>query len=383
MWSVTPRWAATVTRTHDVLAYADILTDGIPVLTTLGVTDLRLVAADIVVDEGAVRRTATLTLIDTAGQLAPVVEKTLIIPGDGEVRLWAGVRYWDATPDETIAGTDVEWVPVFTGPVVGYDLTDYPLVGLTCSDRMWYCRQPLSVPYTITAATTVDDGITSLLAYKVPPAKLATDIPTTDLVTGLIVADEQADPSDTLKRMATAAGWVLYADPMGTFVATTEPALEAAAIVATYAAGPGGALIEPRLTGSVEGITNTWVVTGEAADNSTSAVPWAKVTDDNPASLTYVRGPYDERGTRFISSPLLRTDAQCLLAAQTYRRREGGVADSVTAVVLPDPALEKGDVLRVTGGLVDRLVIADSFGLDLFGQAQQIVGRAGTVTDAG
>lgn len=377
MWPVTARWTASVTRGHDLLAYADILADGDPALTTLGSSGLLLVEARVSVATGAIRRTATLTLVDQAGQLAPVVDMALIVPGLGEIRLWAGLRYWDWTPADQAAGTDVEYIPVFTGPVTDYDLTDYPLVRLTCSDRMWYVRRPFSAPYTPTATATLDDSIGALLAFKVPPLLLDTNIPVTDLTTGLLVADEQADPTDILRRMATAAGWTLYADPAGTFVADTEPVLDPANVVATYTAGPGGALIQPKLTGSAAGIVNTWVVTGEAADNATSAVPWAKVTDDDPTSLTYVRGTYDER-PRFISDPLMKTDAQCLLAAKTYRTRERGVADSVALDVEANPALERGDVLGVTSTLVNRLVIADAFDLDLFAGRQTITGRSGT-----
>jgi hypothetical protein len=376
MWPVTARWAATVTRGHDLLSYADILADGDPAATTAGSTSLLLVAARVSVAPGAIRRTATLTLVDQAGALAPVVDKALIIPGSGEVRLWAGIRYWDWTTADKAAGTDVEWVPVFTGPIVDYDLADYPVVQLGCSDRMWYCRRPFSAPYTPVAAATLDDSIASLLAFKVPPLLLDTNIPATDLTTGLLVADEQADPTDLLKRMSTAAGWTLYADPAGTFVADTEPVLDPANVAATYAAGPGGALIQPKLSGSADSIVNTWVVTGEAADNGTTAVPWAKVVDDDPTSLTYVRGSYDER-PRFITDPILKTDAQCLLAAKTYRARERGVADSVALDAAVNQALERGDVLGVAGGLVNRLVIADAFDLDLFAGRHTITGRSG------
>jgi hypothetical protein len=378
MWPVSARWAETVSRTHDVLSYCDLLDDGELALSTLDSADLLLTAATVTVADGVVRRTATLTLVDVAEQLAPVAQQGLIVPGDGEVRLWSGLRYWDATGAERAAGTDVEYAPVFTGPILTYDLSDYPVVYLTCSDRMWYAQRPLTAPYTITPATTIGDGIAALLAYKVRPTRLDTSIPTTDLVTGLVVIDEQADPSDALKRLATAAGWTLYVDPMGTFVAETEPELDPDQVVATYAEGPGGALIRPRLTGSAENIANTWVVSGEASDNATTAVPWAKVTDDDPTSSSYVRGPYDER-PRFISSPLMRTDAQCLLAAKTYRKREGGLGDSVSVVVLANAAEEKGDVLQVTGGLVDRLIIVDGFPLDLFGGEMEITARAGQV----
>jgi hypothetical protein len=376
VWPRSERWDATVTRTHDLLAYADFLVDGDVLLSTFDNLDIGLVAGSVRVAEGAIRRTASVSLVDSAGLLVPVVEKNLIIPGTCELRLWAGVRYWDYTPAEKHFGDDTEYVPIFTGPILDYDLSNYPQVELTCSDRMWYVQRPFSTPYTVVAGQAIDDAIESLLKAKVPPAKLEVNLPISNHTTSLLVYDEQADPADALRSLGTASGWTVYVDSMGTFVAEDEPELDESHAVMTYEAGPSGALIRPNVTGSVQNVINTWIVTGESP-SETALTPWAKVVDDDPTSPTYVRGTYDEQ-PRFIHSPILKTDAQCLLAANTYRKREGGIADSVSVTVLPNPALEKGDVVKVVGGLVDRYVIVDSFELNLQGAAQEITARAGT-----
>lgn len=379
MWGVTQRFLDTVSRSHDVVASVQLLVDGDVALRIDG-TDPGTVLAGgrVSVGAGAIRRTADLTLADPAGQLVPVVDKGLIVPRNCEVRVWAGVRYWNWTPADQLAGTDTERVPVFTGPITSVDLSDYPQISLQASDRMWYCQQPFSQPFTLAGGLSLDTAITRVLASKVPPSKLETAIPATDLNSSLLIYDEQANPADKLRELASAAGWTLYCDPMGTFVADDEPVLDPGAVVMTYAAGPGGALIKPKLSYDVAQIVNTWVVTGESAGDGVAA-PQARVVDDDPSSPTYVRGSFDEQ-PRFISLPVLKTDAQCLLAARTYRARERGLSGSVVASVFPNPALEKGDVISVQGGLVNQLLLADAFDYDLVGAEQDVTARA-TVAD--
>lgn len=383
MWSHSDRFEQTIQRNHDVLAYVEFLVDG-EVALTVGTdqsADTILTAGVVHVAEGVTRQTASLTLADPGGQLTPVADQGLLIPGrQCEIRVWAGVRYWDWTQADVVAGTDVEYVPRFTGPITSVDLRGYPAVRIEAADRMWYCQEPFTNPFVLAGGITLDDGIRSILALKVPPSQLDTNIPGTPLTTKTLTYDEQADPADKLRELATAAGWTLYVDSMGTFVAEDEPEPVVDAVVLTYTEGDDGALIEPALALSAQNIRNTWVVEG-ASGSDTLATPRAVVTDNDPASLTYVRGPWDER-TRFITSPILLTDAQCQLAAMTYRRREGGLADSLVARVFPNPAAEKGDVYLITGGLVtNRLIIADSFDLDLFGAEMAITARAGAPAD--
>jgi hypothetical protein len=373
------RWDATVARSHTVLAYVDFLVDGDPQLTVDGTSPgTRLADGTVHVADGVVRRTADLTLSDNAGLLQPVVDKGLIIPGLSEVRIWAGVVYWDATEADAAAGTDTEFVPVFTGPITAYDLADYPAVKLSCSDRMRYVQRPFSAPYTVTAGLSLDTAIERLLRAKVPPAKLELNLPTTELTTKLLVYDEQADPADKVRELGTAAGWTVYVDAMGVFQAADEPQLTESQVVFTYQEGDGGALIKPALSGTVDNIFNTWVVTGESP--TSVGTPYGKVVDSDPSSPMFVRGTFDE-WPRFIPLPVVANDAQARLTARTYRRREAGISDAMQVQVFPNPALEKGDVIAVTGGLADRMAICDSFDLDLTGAAQTINVRAGVQPD--
>lgn len=378
MWPVSDRWNETVSRSHTVLAYVQILVDNDPVLTADGSTDdVVLVEGSIHIGEGVVRRTADVTLSDNADLLVPVVEKGFIIPGLCELRIYAGVQYWDVTEAEVIAGTDAEFVPVFTGPIMSYDLSDYPEVKLGCSDRMAYVQRPFSAPYDVAAGLNNNVVMERILRAKVPPAKLEMNIPFTTFGTTQLVYDEQADPADKLRELATASGWTVYVDQDGVFQAAVEPENVPDQSVFDYVEGLGGALIKPALSGSTENVVNTWVVTGESINDA--GTPYGKAIDTDPKSPTFVRGTFDE-WPRFISSPILISDAQCRLAAQTYRRRESGISDSLQVQVFPNPALDKGDVILVTGGLVDRFMICDSFDLDLKGSAQTITARAGVLT---
>jgi hypothetical protein len=102
MWPVTDRFTATLPRPHDVLAYCDLLVDGAVALTVDGSPGVPLLTGGrVTVGPGAVQRTATLNLADPWGQLVPVVDAGLIVPRTGEIRVWAGVRYADASPAVT------------------------------------------------------------------------------------------------------------------------------------------------------------------------------------------------------------------------------------------------------------------------------------------
>lgn len=398
MWDITDRCVATLAQDHDVLGVLDFLgTDGgEPELTSASDDRLGIVLgsrmsqvvfeqASVAVGPGAVRRQASSIVVkddENDPQLKPVIDQGLLIVGQSEIRIWAGVRYWDATTAD-VGESAFEILPVMTGPITNVDLRNYPIVTMQASDRMWYLTQEFSQAYTPTATQTVDDAIDALLRFKVPVNKYSVNLPTTEVTVGLLTFDEQSIPTDAIVKMATAAGWTIYCDPMGMFVATSEPELRPEDVVLTYAGGEGGMLIQPALTYDVQNVVNTWVVTGEAPNTGQQSVPYAKVTDDDPNSPTYVRAPYDER-PRFISSPILTTDAQCLVAAKTYRKREAGLAFSVTADIFPNPALERGDVLHIDNGDdLDQLVIADSFPVNIPGTEQQtVVGRVGVfITD--
>jgi hypothetical protein len=87
--------------------------------------------------------------------------------------------------------------------------------------------------------------------------------------------------------------------------------------------------------------------------------------DDNPNSATYVgkvgRRPY------FASSPLITTDHQAALAAKTRLLNILGIPNTISVPIIPNPALEAGDVITVTDTSqgINEPMIVDSFSISL------------------
>jgi hypothetical protein len=392
MYPATDRFFETLPRTHLAYGQIEFLVDGVPVISSArnnkaGVvfgsreSGIRFINAGVAIGAGSVRRIASsITVVDTDEELIPVIDKELLIVGKSEIRIWSGVRYHDATPSEIARRVDTEQVPVFTGPLTDVNMEDYPIVTMEASDRMWYLLQEFSLAYHTVQTQTIDDAIASLLRLKVPLAVLDYNLPSTELTVGVLTFDEQSVPADAAQKMAGAAGWTLYCNPMGQFIADTEPELRAEDVVMEYRSGRGGALIKPKPKYNAQYVKNVWVVTGEATNAGQQGTPYGRVVDDDPESPTYVRQPSDER-PRFIHNPLMQTDAQCIVAAKHARAKERGLAFPMDIDIFANPAQERGDVLRAVSSDINQLIIADTFTADVPAQDRQtITGRIGLVS---
>jgi Domain of unknown function (DUF5047) len=377
MWATTDRFKAALAGSHEAVSRVDLLDAGVPQVMIDGTTgDADLTGGSVTVGRSVVRRQCDVDLADVDRSLTPADATSLLAPLRGEIRLWRGVRFPDATWAEQRAGTDVELVPVGTFIVVDVDM-DYPTIRVSGADRMRILAESkFLVPFAVAAGTNVATALGQLLATVLPTSKLALNLPTTDATTGALVYDAQDSPADAATALANAAGWSLYADPMGVITATSEPDPAADPVAATYAAGPGSMLLKARRGLSGAGVFNAVVATGE--DPALTAPVRGYAEDTDPTSITYARatGVFP----RFYGSPLLRTNEQAAQAALTILRREGGIADTVAVAALPDPSLEAGDVIRVddTRGIA-RLLVVDSFGVSLGAAAQEIVCRSTVV----
>lgn len=378
MWPASDRFRAALATSHAVVSRVDILSGGEVVASIDGTAPEAgdLVDGTVQVERAVVRRRCDVTFADPDSALTPTDARSLLAPLRSEIRLWTGLRFPDATYAERLAGTDVELVPVGTFGVVDVDL-DYPAVQVSGFDRMWIAAQTrFTAPYVVAAGTNVATALTQLLTAVIPASKLALSIPTTDLTTGALVYDEQSSPADAAVALATAAGWTLYADPMGTITARPEVDVTSDAVVASYVAGESSMLLKARRGLQGAGVFNAVVATGEATDLTAPVRGYAE--DVDPNSITYAAqvGVF----SRFYGSPLLRTASQALLAAQTLLRREGGIADVVAVSALPDPTLEAGDVISVDDGRgITRLLAADAFGVHLTASAQELTCRSTVV----
>ena len=377
MWPVSSHYLATLARSHQQTVYLEVLKDGqvIKTLQAGEITDpatglpTSTIGGKIDVSKTTIRRAGTVTFLDASGQLLPESVADLFAPYVTELRVWAGVRYWDAPLPALATSTtglgvpalqaDTEFVPVATLVITELE-SAYPQITITGSDRMWLLGS-FTAPYTVASGTETVTALSALLAANIPDARLATNFLTQgELTTPALMFDAESSIADAAHSIAQTAGWQLYVDPAGTFTLSAEPSTDDDAVF-SYAPGQASVMMRPRRTVGGD-MYNAVVFTGEGG--STSPVR-GYAQDDDPTSLTYV----GRVGTRpyFASSPLVTTSAQAALAAKTTLQRILGVADTIAVPVVPNHALECGDVVHVTDPLqqIDADLIIDSFTVPL------------------
>jgi hypothetical protein len=114
--------------------------------------------------------------------------------------------------------------------------------------------------------------------------------------------------------------------------------------VSDVAAGESGVLVSVSRSRSRTGIFNAVVATGEAVDELAQA--YGVAYDLDPSSVTYWNGAFG-KVPRAYSSPFLTTDAQARSAAAAILRQSLGLPYSVSFGMVPNPALEPLDAVRV------------------------------------
>ena len=109
---------------------------------------------------------------------------------------------------------------------------------------------------------------------------------------------------------------------------------------------------------------NKWIVIGDNPESEGAAPPRGEAIDDDGNSPTYYYGSYGRKPEIWHSS-FIESDEQAQDAADGKRAKEGGTTQSVDFGSLVNPALEPGDVVRITRSrdgvtLVDESHIIDS-----------------------
>lgn len=370
MYPISTRALASLGRSGRQTARVDVLHDG-RLERRLGATDLPAVwdpgaetlvptlAGTVNVARQQIRRDATISFLDLAGVLTPNDTQDLFAPWIAELRPWVGIYYWDATAAEQDAGTDIEWIPLGTMPVVGLD-GDWPQLQVKVLDRLAHLS-PFVGGYSIAAGTPSAQALADMLATQVPASHLQTNLPDSEFTTPALLYNEQDASLDAAHALAVSMGLVLYADPMGVITAMEEPSTDDPPAI-SYAPGPDSMMLRPQRNVDASKAVNVFVATGETAGG---APVRGVVQDNDPDSLTYVQriGPRPF----FYSSPLLQTPAQCELAARATMHREIGIPDTIALPVVPNPAAEAGDVLQLADPdqYINFPLIADSFSTQL------------------
>lgn len=193
---------------------------------------------------------------------------------------------------------------------------------------------------------------------------------TTTAVTPVLVfdADTEGGRWAAAQQMATSIGMDLYFDADGRCVMQPVPDPTADPVANLYD-GPDGVLVTASKAWSRADSYNA-VIAYSSNPTSSGAIPRAIVRDNDPTSPTYYFGPFGKKPRRY-SSPLITSQTQAVNAAAGLLRQVLGVAQSLDLSVVPNPALEPGDVVAVRRQklAIDEVNVLDSLtiGLDSSG----------------
>lgn len=365
MWPVSDLYLATLARSHSQSIYLEVLKDGLVVADLQSgvivdpTTGLKTqsIGGSIQVDKTTIRRSGTISFVDVSGMQLPDDAGDLFAPFVTELRVWVVVNYWD--------GSGFEKVPIATLVITNLD-NDYPQMTITGYDRMWTLGTFVS-PLKIPKGSNIADALTSVLATNVPTSRFEINIPagTVEEVTpNVLWYDVDTPVTDVAFKLTEMAGWDLCCDPMGRFVTTDQPSTDDQPVL-TYRPGPFSMLANhPKRSVAAAGeLYNAVVFTGEGGASTSIFRGYAE--DDDPSSLSYV----GRVGVRvlFASSPLITTQGQADRAARTRLNGILGISDTLTVPVIPNHALESGDVIHVVDSSqnLDQNVIVDSFPVPL------------------
>lgn len=328
VYPVSDRFLARLAESHTPVTQVHLF------LTTGEVVDLEHTGGSVTVDRGqAIRRTCTVTVPDPA--LIPRTPSDQLAVYGARLRISRGVEFGDGSSELVPLGVfrlDSVDGDVSEGPV---NLQGKDLSAVVADDKF-------TTRYR--ASGTVAAAITALIHRSLPDATVTSLI--ADEPIGSRWFDIEADPWAGCQEIAAAAGAEVYATPDGEFAIRVLPDLTATEPVWAVEAVEGGVYISGSRAMTSDGVFNGVLARGENTSDSVAPVS-ALVVDNDPNSPTYWSGPYGRRPLFYSSSTLL-SSAACLRAAQLKLAEARAPNASGDISSLPNPALEPGDVIRVT-----------------------------------
>ena len=328
MYPVSDRFLARLAESHTVATQVQLfLTDG-------RVVDLEHTGGSVTVDRSqAIRRTCSVTVADPA--LIPRTPTDQLATYGAKLRIARGVQYGDGS-------TELVPLGVFRLDSVGGDVSDGPVTLQGKDLSAIVADDKLTAPYKATG--TVVGAVTALIQRSIPDAAVLSRI--TDTPIGSRAFDVQADPWAGAQEIAAAAGAEVYPNADGAFIITTLPDLVTTTPVWAVEATEGGVYISGSRAMTSDKVFNGILASGENTADNVAPVSYLAV-DSDPGSPTYWYGPFGRRPD-FYSSSTLTTLSACTQAANLKLAQAKAPNASGDISSLPNPALEPGDVIRVT-----------------------------------
>lgn len=318
-----------VTGSHTAVFEARVVDPGQTGTDPDGIT-IPILGGDVQLDVSAESRSTVDLTTDGRGQW-----NTAITPYGPELWIRRGID---------LGGNHLEWVSLGYHKIYTVEQDQAPdgPIRLAGRDRMaGLIDSRMIAPKQFGANHTVRQFFELLVLETYPWAVIEYDFNPDGITVGRGVVVEQ-DRYAALLDMARSLGKVMHWDHAGVLQVRKPP--NPTRPVYEVATGPGGVLVELSRSMDREGIYNAVVATGEAGDDKPPARGVAR--DMNPASPTYWFGPFGQV-PRFYSSPLLTTDGKARTAAATLLQRVTGLPYSIDFGMVPNPALEPLDPVRI------------------------------------
>lgn len=350
MQSVSPLFLQALTAPHSIDVQADVFYAGEKIATGIPIQD-----GTVTLDRGSkVRRTLSMTVSDVSylpwhptDPLAVYGQQMVVRRG---VKLNGAVEYVPLGTfriDEP-AGDTLHGPVTLTGKSSEAIIQDDAFTAPVSTRGLGGCFDVISafIHQTMPAATVVN----ATHDNRNPTCAIAT-------------WDAQGDRWDALTQIATAMQAEVYVDAIDRFVVADLPTVLTSSVVWEIAEGESGTLMTASRQMLRASVYNAVMASGA---NATSGVlPVSAVAKDvDPLSPTRWGGPFG-KVTKFYSSALLKTVADCQAAADAMLFDAIAPNVQLTITASPNPALEPGDCLRLVYSRRKELYLAQSLTIPL------------------
>ncbi|MEG8275782.1 DUF5047 domain-containing protein [Streptomyces sp. AHA2] len=328
MYPVSDRFLKTLAQSHTPLTQVQLF------LTNGDVVELEHTGGSVTVDRGqAVRRTCSVTVADPA--LIPRTPADQLATYGARLRISRGIVYGDGSHELVPLG-------VFRLDTVDGDVSEGPVTLQGKDLSVIVADDKFTEPYKVSG--TVVGAVTALIQRSIPGADVISLVVDTPI--GSRVFDVEADPWAGAQEIAAAAGAEVYANADGVFVIAALPDLLTTQPAWAVEAVEGGVYISANRAMSGDNVYNGVLARGENTSENVPPISYLAV-DSDTGSPTYWGGPFGRR-PKFVSSSAYTSLAACAQAANAELAKGKAPNASGDISSLPNPALEPGDVLRVT-----------------------------------
>ena len=330
MRDVSERWRETLLGPHTV---------AIRVRETSSQEDIPVTGGSVTLDSTAsYRATGDITVEDPG--FAPLAHDDLLAPYGNELEVCRGIQYEDTEEPELVrlGVLRVEEAAIASG-------TQCPL-----ADRAAFISDAkFEDDYTVTGGT---DYLTAMQDILNDAGRAITyAFPERDVASNTLIASRGDDRWEFVRGMAAFLGMELYFDGDGICTMRVVPVPSGAPVAYLIEGQDGVTVSAPSLTAFEKRISradshNKWIVVGDNPDVE-GAPPVGIAIDDDPDSPTYYYGNFG-RKPEIFTSPFVVDETQAEDAAEGKRAKESGLTSSVNFGAFVDPALEPGDLVRIT-----------------------------------